>query len=150
MHIGQLSVVLRVVFDPQAGDGFYRFHWFLGKGLGGVLADRFGWIRIAVGALLASSPLLSFGASNPVAGLAGLFLFNMTMPVTLVATANALPRWPGFAFGLTCLALIIGAFIPLAGEKAVFSAPLVVFASILLSAAALHVGLRRSFGGEWR
>lgn len=37
----------------------------LGKGLGGILADKFGWIRVAVGALILSIPFLVFGANIP-------------------------------------------------------------------------------------
>jgi FSR family fosmidomycin resistance protein-like MFS transporter len=82
----------------------------LGKGLGGYLADRYGWTRVAAGALALSIPLLAFAPG--IAGLAiiGALLFNMTMPVTLAATANLLRGRPGLAFGLTCLALEVGAW----------------------------------------
>jgi hypothetical protein len=39
----------------------------------------------------------------------GIFLFNMTMPITLVVISNTFQGRQGFAFGLTTLALIIGA-----------------------------------------
>lgn len=80
----------------------------IGKASGGILADRFGRVAIGVGALLVSAPLLIVGPSLAPLGIAGMLLFNMTMPVTLVALADALPERPGFAFGLTCLALIAG------------------------------------------
>jgi hypothetical protein len=32
-HITQLGVVLRMLFDPEAGNGFYRFQRLLGQGL---------------------------------------------------------------------------------------------------------------------
>jgi len=41
--------------------------------------------------------------------LLGLFLFQMTMPVTLTAVARLLPHQLATAFGFTCLALILGA-----------------------------------------
>lgn len=79
-----------------------------GKALGGILADRFGRVPIGVGALLLSAPLLIVGPLLAPLGIVGMLLFNMTMPVTLVALVDALPERPGFAFGLTCLALIVG------------------------------------------
>jgi MFS transporter, FSR family, fosmidomycin resistance protein len=115
---------------------------FAGKGLGGIVSDRLGWIETSVGALLISAPLIAFGGSTPALILAGLFFFQMTMPVTLVAILQVRPRRPGFAFGLACLALIAGA-IPtfFAPVKALFS-PGLFLVLILLSAAAIFVGLR--------
>jgi FSR family fosmidomycin resistance protein-like MFS transporter len=80
-----------------------------GKALGGILGDKFGWIKIGVGGLLVSIPLLYFGPQYFVFGIIGMFLFNFTMPITLTAISNLLPGRPGIAFGLTCMALIIGA-----------------------------------------
>ena len=45
------------------------------------------------------------------AGVAALFLFNMTMPVTLWAMVQLLPGAKGFSFGLLTFGLFIG-FIP--------------------------------------
>ncbi len=87
----------------------------LGKAAGGVAADRFGWRPVACGALLVSVPLLAIGGANPWAGIVGILVFNMTMPVTLAATARLMPGQEGFAFGLTCLALFCGALPVLAG-----------------------------------
>ena len=115
---------------------------FAGKGLGGIISDRLGWIETSVGALLISAPLIAFGGTTPALILAGLFLFQMTMPVTLVAILQVRPRQPGFVFGLACLALIAGA-IPtfFAPVKALFG-PGLFLTLILLSAAAIFVGLR--------
>lgn len=114
----------------------------LGKALGGILADRFGWIRISVTGLLVSAPLLSFGAEYPLPAICGVFLFNMTMPVTLAAAANILPGRSGFAFGLTTLALITGALPTFTEYKAVFSQGWIVLAAVLLSVIALYIGLK--------
>jgi len=81
----------------------------LGKAFGGILGDKFGWNKIGVGGLLVSIPLLYFGPQNAILGIIGMFLFNFTMPITLVALSNLLPEKPATAFGLTCMALIIGA-----------------------------------------
>lgn len=82
----------------------------VGKAAGGLLADRFGRARIGVGALLLAIPLLVVGPASAAAGIAGVFLVNLTMPITLAETADRLPGHEGFGFGLTCLALIMGAF----------------------------------------
>jgi MFS transporter, FSR family, fosmidomycin resistance protein len=111
-----------------------------GKGVGGVLADRFGWLRVACASLLGSLPLVAFGSGIPFLAIVGIFLFNFTMPITLAAVSNLLPGRQGFAFGLTCLALLIGALPVLLGFN-VFSRPPVIFASIGLSLIAVWVGL---------
>jgi len=113
----------------------------LGKALGGVLADRFGWRVVGVSALLLSIPLLALGPSSASAGIAGAFIFNMTMPITLVAVAHALRGHEGFAFGLTCLALFAGSAPVLVGGPGMSAATLVLAA--LVAAAALWVALGR-------
>ncbi|MCX6812316.1 MAG: hypothetical protein NTW79_01685 [Candidatus Berkelbacteria bacterium] len=117
----------------------------LGKGLGGILADKFGWVRVAVGALVLSIPFLVFGANIPYLAIIGMFLFNITMPITLVAISNILPGRPGFAFGLTCLALILGALLAFSGLKLLLGGQLVIFIIITVSSLALYYALRTYF-----
>ena len=98
---------------------------FLGKALGGVLADRLGARRVGTVSLLCAIPLLCFFSWNPwLCGL-GLLCFNMTMPITLCALAGLFPKFPGFAFGLTTLALLAGSFpvfvITLSGAAALWT-----------------------------
>ena len=81
----------------------------LGKGLGGVLADRFGWMRTAVCTLTMSIPLPMFGTASHVEKMLAMFLVATTMPVALAAVSESLPREPAFAFGLTGIALLVGA-----------------------------------------
>jgi FSR family fosmidomycin resistance protein-like MFS transporter len=114
---------------------------FAGKLIGGPLADRLGWIATSVAALLLSAPLIAFAGGEPSAILPGMFLFQATMPVTLAAVAAVMPGRPATAFGLPCLALILGAiptFYPW-GRAWYGAAPFLV--AILISAAALFVGL---------
>jgi MFS transporter, FSR family, fosmidomycin resistance protein len=117
----------------------------LGKGLGGILTDRLGWIRVAVGALVLSIPFLVFGANIPVLAIGGMFLFNITMPVTLVSISNILPGRPGFAFGLTCLALLIGVLPAFSELKHFLGGPTIIFIIIFVSVIALYSGLRKYF-----
>jgi len=114
-----------------------------GKALGGILADKFGWIKIAVGALIVSIPFLAFGANYPALAIPGMLLFNMTMPITLVAISNVLPGRPAFAFGLTCLALIIGVLPIYAGWGPSLQYPMIIFTVILFSAAVLYAAFKR-------
>ncbi|MEN6450461.1 MAG: hypothetical protein ABFC96_08220 [Thermoguttaceae bacterium] len=113
---------------------------FLGKVVGGLAADRFGWRRVAVGATLLGWPFLCLASALPLAAVPGLFLLNMMMPVTLVATARILPNKPGFAFGLTCLALLVGAIPSLFGVSV--KAPPLVSLVVVISVASLDVGLQ--------
>lgn len=79
-----------------------------GKACGGWLADRFGWARLSGAALVGAALLLGTGQTVVWAGLLGIFLFNLVMPVTLAAVVALLPGNPAFGFGLTCLALNLG------------------------------------------
>lgn len=114
----------------------------LGKVVGGFLADRFGWIDLSMVALLASAPLLAFSGGDLWLALPGLLLFQMTMPVTLVAMFRLLPGRPGLAFGLPCLALIAGA-LPAYLSGAWRPRGVAVLGLVLGSAAVLFLALRR-------
>lgn len=119
----------------------------LGKAMGGVFADRLGWGRVAVGALALATPLLAFGAATAGPIMAGMFLLNLTMPVTLAAASNLLPDRPAFAFGLTCLALELGAWpvMLLSGDAGLIDWPWLLFAITFGAALALYLGLRLAF-----
>ena len=115
---------------------------FFGKAFGGIMADRLGWMRISMISLLISAPLLSIGAMFPVCGIVGFFLFNMTMPITLVAIFNLLPGRAGLAFGLTTFALLIGFILSITKVKDLFSEQGVIFIVIIISAGVLYQGLK--------
>lgn len=117
----------------------------LGKGLGGLLADRFGWMKITVFGLLLSAPLIFLGFNYPYIAFLGVFLFNLTMPVTLVTISNLLPGMEGFAFGLSTLAIISGTFPMFTELKYVFYNRGVIFMAVLISAAIIYIGLRLYF-----
>jgi FSR family fosmidomycin resistance protein-like MFS transporter len=114
----------------------------LGKALGGFLADRFGWSVVALSGLALSAFLLTFFAPNPALAIAGTFLFNLSMPVTLACLADMLPGKSGFAFGLTALALIVGALPAFTPLHTLTGAAGFIFAAMLVSIAALYGGLR--------
>lgn len=114
---------------------------FLGKVFGGILGDKFGWMNIGVGGLIISAPLIFLGTQNPFLGIIGLFLFNFTMPITLTAMSNLFLGQPGFSFGLTCTALLLGLFPSLSGTNNPFTSEINLFFAILLSALILFVAL---------
>jgi len=111
-----------------------------GKALGGIAADRIGWVRVAVGASLLSIPFLIFGSQFWYLAIIGMMLFNMTMPITMVALYEMFPGRPAYAFGLTCLALLLGAVPVYMGYKYFFESFL-ISAIIFASASFLNTGL---------
>lgn len=82
----------------------------LGKAAGGFLGDKLGMTRAAVLSLGLSAALFLLSGFS-LAGTAAVFLFNMTMPVTLWAAARLTPGAKGFAFGALTFALFLG-FLP--------------------------------------
>ncbi|MGE5627906.1 MAG: hypothetical protein ACM3X7_07285 [Solirubrobacterales bacterium] len=119
----------------------------LGKGFGGILGDAFGWTRVTIGGLIISAPLLVLGIKVPILAIAGVFFFNLTMPITLVITSIMLPGKPGFAFGLTTLALIIGVFPTFTKLKPVLCSNngALIMAAVLIMALLLWFGLKAFF-----
>ena len=113
-----------------------------GKGLGGVFADRFGWMRTAVCALLISMPLLMFGTASHAEKIVAMFLVATTMPVALVAVSESLPREPAFAFGLTGMALLVGALPGFTRLRPLAGIPGPMAAAVLACMLALYFGLR--------
>lgn len=150
-----LCLFTAVLFRSYAGT-IMRYGWkkaflaFLftagivfGKMSGGIIGDRAGWRRTAV-VSLALSGLLFLGADrHAVCGIAAVFLFNMTMPLTLSALAKMYPDREGMAFGLTTLALFLGTLPSLAESAGILRAggsgllPAVCAVSLVLMAAGL-------------
>ena len=79
----------------------------LGKVAGGISADLIGSKKTAIFSLFASALCFVF-ASNPICGILAVFLFNMTMPLTLTAAADAFPGAKGMSFGLMTFGLFLG------------------------------------------
>ena len=80
----------------------------LGKMLGGIVADRIGYRKTAWLSLLGGLPFLMFGNSYMMISLIGVALFSMTMPITIAILASRFSKMPGFAFGITTVALFVG------------------------------------------
>lgn len=118
-----------------------------GKAAGGFAAAKYGGVKTAVVSLAVAACCYLFSGSMSV-GLAALFLFNMTMPVTLYWMVRSMPEMPGLAFGFLTFALFLGflpvyfGLVPTAGGKVVGCAGSIV--SLLLLAFLLRVPSRRS------
>jgi len=110
----------------------------VGKAFGGILADRFGLLKVGLGGFFLAAPLLAFFASIPALGIMGALLLNLTMPVTLIAIVKLMPYQKGLSFGLTTSALFIGALPIIIGKDGWVKSEGILFlfifaASLLLS-----------------
>jgi FSR family fosmidomycin resistance protein-like MFS transporter len=94
-----------------------------GKVVGGFLADRIGWRRWSLAALLAAAALLSLG-EHLFTLCAGVALLQSATPAMIAAAARLLPRAPATAAGLTLgLAIAAGGVPALAGWSPQLHAP---------------------------
>ena len=119
-----------------------------GKAAGGIVADRIGLVRTSALSLGLAALLFPIGWTVPAAGVAATFLFNFTMPITLIALAELMPENRGLAFGAASFALAVGAAPALMGLSAASGPALCILS--LVSLAALLAGLaaaRRSADG---
>ena len=112
-----------------------------GKVAGGLLADRFGALK-ACSVSLFLSALLLFFFRIPSLGILSVFLFNMTMPLTLGGLFRLLPAHPGLAFGLTTFGLFLGFFTVLSGQPNPLIMPYGYVAISIISAILLYYGFR--------
>lgn len=78
-----------------------------GKTLGGFAAAEYGIRKTTVASLLLAMVCFLF-KDYMVAGLTGLLLFNMTMPLTLYILADTMKGMPGTAFGILTFGLFLG------------------------------------------
>lgn len=113
----------------------------LGKMLGGILGDKFGFKKVSLISLLLSAVLFCFSFENMFFGNMAILFFNMTMPITLIVLSNILNSSKGFAFGLTTVALFIGAIPNFIGLDKFFMNEVVFLLFTMISAVVLNKGL---------
>jgi MFS transporter, FSR family, fosmidomycin resistance protein len=98
----------------------------IAKLLGGILSQRWGWLRYTIVSLTIATCLLLFSPQNHLTLILGLALLQSTVPITLAATAKIMPQQPatatGFALGLS---ILIGGIPVIGGLSAIASIPLV-------------------------
>ena len=114
----------------------------LGKTAGGFAMDRLGTRRASAGSLGLAAALY-LASALPLPGTLAVFLFNMTMPVTLWAAARALPGAKGFSFGLLTFALFLGYLPSWLGWPSLLAGPAGYAAAAVLSLVLLWFPLRR-------
>lgn len=112
-----------------------------GKAAGGFLSDGIGAVRASVVSLGAAAVLFLF-SDYPAAGILAVFLFNMTMPITLWAVARLMKESKGFSFGLLTFALFIG-FLPVYLGAPLLSRAIEYSAAAIISLGLLLLGLRK-------
>lgn len=93
---------------------------FAGKTAGGFVCDKLGAKTAAYISIPLSAVLIAFFSAYMLPSLAGQFLLNLSMPVTLWLMYKAMPDSPGFAFGLAASALWPGT---IAGQMFTLTGP---------------------------
>lgn len=116
------------------------FGVILGKMIGGIIGDKIGFDKILI-SLLLSAICFIFSFTNPIIGIIAIFLFNMTMPITLICLSNIFDNNKGLAFGLLTLALFVGAVPTFVGHNHLFT-PIGLFFITLLSSVVLYLALK--------
>ena len=139
VHEGQAAILLGLAWAA-----------FFGKAIGGYVADRFGWIKTSIIALVASGPLLLM--ESGATAITGTFFFQMTMPVTLLAIYRVFPKEPGLSFGFPTLALFVGSLpvyvLPIEWVSGVVVLVVLMALSLICLMVGLPLVLRRANGTE--
>ena len=78
-----------------------------GKTAGGFLSYCWGMKKTVLITLVSAAVCYALGNTLP-GGIAALFFFNMTMPLTLYLLVKKMPQAPGLAFGILTFALFLG------------------------------------------
>lgn len=106
-----VGMILNFPWKGQGYNGLYLVCGVVfGKAFGGILADRIGPTKATVISLLLCSTLFLL-FDYPLAGIIAIFLFNMTMPITLWTISHIFKGCKGFSFGLLTFGLFLG-FLP--------------------------------------
>ena len=115
----------------------------LGKIFGGIIGDKFGWRKVSTISLILAAILFVFSFNSIICGILAILLFNMTMPITLTALCNMFNSNKGMAFGLTTLALFIGAVPVLIGYNDFLFNSVSLFVITIISSLILYIGLKK-------
>ena len=109
-----------------------------GKALGGVIADKIGITTTTIISLGGAAITVLFSADNMFFGYVSIFLFNMTMPLTLTLISECWKGYPGLAFGILMLALFLGGLPSLAFQGVTMS----VFGLSIVSICSMFILLK--------
>lgn len=86
----------------------YTISIVIGKAFGGLLADKFGLLRVALISLACSTIFLILGHNVHIFAYIGILLFNIPMSITLTILENTLAKKIACAVGLNTMFLFIG------------------------------------------
>ena len=112
-----LSIIVRsiggsaIIYTWKSGFiiGFiYAISIVIGKAFGGLLADKFGLLKIALISLTCSAICLILGYNIHIFAYIGILLFNVPMSITLTILENTLSKKIACAVGLNTMFLFIG------------------------------------------
>lgn len=86
----------------------YAISIVIGKAFGGLLADKFGLLKVALISLACSAICLILGYNVHIFAYIGILLFNIPMSITLTILENTLTKKIACAVGLNTMFLFIG------------------------------------------
>lgn len=86
----------------------YTISIVIGKAFGGLLADKFGLLKVALISLTCSAVCLLLGYNVHIFAYIGILLFNIPMSITLTILENTLTKKIACAVGLNTMFLFIG------------------------------------------
>jgi len=112
-----LSIIIRaiggsaIIYTWKSGfvlGLIYTLSIVTGKALGGLLADKFGFLKTALLSLACSTICLMLGYNIHIFAYIGILLFNIPMSITLTILENVLTKKTACAVGLNTMFLFIG------------------------------------------
>jgi MFS transporter, FSR family, fosmidomycin resistance protein len=117
-----------------------------GKLLGGFAADRLGWLRYALAALMVSLALLitswgSWPENVTLVFLAGVLLLQSVTPLSLALIGRLMPRWPALAASLVLGTGLVAGGLPLMLFGAGWFKVIAVVMALILAAACYGICL---------
>lgn len=112
-----ISIIVRsiggsaIVYTKETGFTLgliYTISIVIGKAFGGLLADKFGFLKVALISLTCSAICLLLGYNVRIFAYIGILLFNIPMSITLTILENTVTKKIACAVGLNTMFLFIG------------------------------------------
>jgi len=119
---------------------FYTICISIGKFLGGILADKFGFLQTATFSLIMSIFLILLGNNHFLIGSIGILLFNIPMAITLTLLENTLYNNRALAVGLNTMFLFFGLLITFI--KIPISNYLLIIISITIAILSIYLAIK--------
>ncbi len=151
-----LSIIVRsiggsaIVYSWKTGfvlGIIYTLSIVIGKAFGGLLADKFGFLKVALLSLTASIVCLILGYNIHAFAYVGILLFNIPMSITLTILENTLSKRIACAVGLNTMFLFIGYVICFI--KITINNNLILVFSILIAMISIYFAYKLYLKGEF-